>query len=129
MDHKRTTQRRFMDFPYYRYDLSLYPIIISPKLFPQSPENDIHYNPWDTSLLDPSSSDDSGPIESAEASDASISPGPNQNILHPPDLTGKITKESDYPVSGGSFADVFRGVLHVPQGECKVRGVYLWNMR
>jgi hypothetical protein len=40
-----------------------------------------------------------------------------------PDLTGKITLESEHPDGRGGFADVYKGVWHEPQQDSKkVRG-------
>jgi len=40
--------------------------------------------------------------------------------LQLPDFTGKIRKEGEYPFGRGGFADVWKGVLDLPSGECKV---------
>jgi len=96
------------------------------ELLPQSPENALNYNPWNTSPMDLSSSDSPlPPIEPTDSPDGPISPAPDQNALQLPDFTGKIRREDEYPVGRGGFADVWRGILNLPSGECKVRCNYL----
>ncbi|KAF7976172.1 hypothetical protein HWV62_7324 [Athelia sp. TMB] len=47
-------------------------------------------------------------------------PAPLRVIPHLPDLTGKLTKEGDYPAGRGGYADVWKCVMHQPMDECKV---------
>ncbi|KIM82176.1 hypothetical protein PILCRDRAFT_820544 [Piloderma croceum F 1598] len=86
---------------------------------PLSPENALNYNPWNSSQMDLSSS--GSPLPPIEPTvDGPISPAPDQNVLQLPDFTGKIRREDEYPVGRGGFADVWRGILCLPSGECKV---------
>ena len=50
-----------------------------------------------------------------------VSQAPDQNVQQLPDFTGMIDREGDYPVGRGGFADVWKGILRRPSGECKVR--------
>ena len=89
----------------------------------QSPHNALNYNPWNTSSTDLSSSGSSFPVEEpTDSQDTSTSLPGNHNALQLPDYTGKIKKDGEYPVGRGGFADVFKGTLDLPSGECKVRG-------
>lgn len=96
------------------------------ELLPQSPENALNYNPWNSSTMDLSSSGSPlPPIEPTDSLDGPISPAPDQNVLQLPDFTGKIRREDEYPVGRGGFADVWRGILCLPSGECKVHSNFL----
>jgi hypothetical protein len=49
-----------------------------------------------------------------------LSPVHREIIVNVPDLTGRITKEGDYPTARGGFADVWKCVLRSPRDECNV---------
>jgi serine/threonine protein kinase len=67
-------------------------------------------------------------MDPTDGSDSSVSLLPDQNTFQLPDFTGKIQKEGEYPVGQGGFADVWKGVLHLPSGEHKVLENLLWKM-
>jgi hypothetical protein len=61
-------------------------------------------------------------MELMDSPDSSIPLAQNQNGLQLPDFTGRIEQEGEFPVGRGGFADVWKCVLNLPSGKCKVSG-------
>jgi len=91
-----------------------------PEFPNQLPQNSLDFDPWNASSADLSSPVSVCPAEPANGSDTPISLAQNQDPLQLPNFTGKIRKADEYPFGRGGFADVWKGVLDLPSGECKV---------